>query len=146
MSTQDKPAAAPTQAQHAELLDQARAKGYDQAKQELAGEITKARAEGALAERARIKAITTCDAAKDRPTFAAHLAFDDDASVEKAQAMLAKAGKEASAANPLAAAMAGVPNPKVGADAGEPQKQRPVIDASSIFAARAKAMQDAKPR
>jgi len=85
-----------------------------------AGDSGKAAAKAASeAERKRIQAIQTCEAAKGKPALAAHLALETDMSVEQATALLAKAAPEAGATSPtnlLAAHMANVPNPKVGAD------------------------------
>ncbi len=97
--------------------------------------VASARTEGAATaktdERNRIKAIQSCDEAAKRGTFATHLAFNTDLSVDDAKAMLAAAAEEApvaAAAAPVApaaaapaapdfaAAMAGTPNPQVGAD------------------------------
>lgn len=75
-------------------------------------------AEARKAERARIAAITGCEEAKGRETLAAHLANETDMTPEQAKAALAVAPKNASGSNPLAAAMAGVKNPDVGAAAG----------------------------
>jgi ClpP class serine protease len=76
-------------------------------------------------ERARIKAITTCDEAKGRETLAAHFAFDTDMSVEAARAALSAAPAAAAPAasgSPFVAAMEGTANPEVGslgAEGGE---------------------------
>ncbi len=101
------------------------------------------RAEGATAERARIKGILTCEAAKERPTLAQHLAFDTDQSAEAAAALLAKAGAEtpAKGANPLDAVMRGT-NPNVGAGADRPSGEGPKVpNTASIYAMRRKAAQ-----
>lgn len=86
------------------------------------------RTEGAVAERARIKAILTADAAKDRPTLAQHLAFETDMNAEQAAAMLGKAAPE-SGKGTLAGAMP--PNPVVGQDADKPQGQGPKLVSSA---------------
>lgn len=51
--------------------------------------VASARAEGATAERGRISAILTCDAAKERPELAKKMAFDTDMSAEAAAAFMA---------------------------------------------------------
>jgi signal peptide peptidase SppA len=80
--------------------------------------------EGATAERARIGAILGSDEAKGRSDLAKHFAFDTAMSADDAKAALGKAPTEsAGPANPLAAAMAGVKNPKVGADASGDQSE-----------------------
>ncbi len=75
--------------------------------------------EGSAAERARISAIVGSDEAKGRGELASHLAFSTTMTADEAKALLAKSPKEAAAAavDPLSTAMAGVKNPKVGADA-----------------------------
>jgi signal peptide peptidase SppA len=68
-------------------------------------------------QKARIKAITTCEEAEGREALAKHLAFDTDMSAEAAQKMLAVAPKaEAKAPNTdaFARAMDGTANPNVG--------------------------------
>lgn len=72
---------------------------------------------GAGTERARIAAILGSDEAKDRPKLAQKLAMETDMSVDQAKVILGAAAKE-SASDPLAGAMAGVKNPKVGTDNG----------------------------
>lgn len=72
--------------------------------------------EAKVAERARIKAITTHEEAKGRETLAAHLAHDTDMTAEQAIATLKASPKVAAAAAPkLADKMAGVSNPDLGA-------------------------------
>lgn len=93
----------------AEQLAQARADG-----------IAEGQRQAAAAERTRIAAITGSEEAEGRTELAQHLAHGTDMSAEAARAILAKAPKAAPAAaatNALANAMAGVPNPNVGADA-----------------------------
>ena len=71
-------------------------------------------------ERARISGILTHAEAEGRNALANHLAFNTTSSVADAVAILAASSKAtAPAANALAAAMANVPNPNVGAD-GKP--------------------------
>lgn len=83
---------------------------------DVSAEVAKASA----AERSRIQAIQTCAEAAGREKLAAHLAFKTGMSAEEAQGLLSASPKEQAAAaapvNPLAAAMAGVANPAVGAD------------------------------
>lgn len=78
------------------------------------------------AERTRCQAILTCEEATGRTDMARHLAFQTSMSAADAQTLLKVAPKVEAAApapakNPLDAAMANAPNPKVGAgtDAGE---------------------------
>ena len=73
------------------------------------------------AERARCQGILTCEEAKGRKEMARHLAFNTNMSVEDARTLLKVAPKVEGTAttppakpNPLEAAMATVPNPKVG--------------------------------
>ncbi len=76
---------------------------------------------GANQERTRIKSIVQSEEAAGRVALANHIAFNTAMSIEDARAMLAASPAEtapAAAVNPLAAAMAQTPNPKVGADAG----------------------------
>jgi len=83
-----------------------------------AEQLAAERTSGMKSATERVKAVLTCEAAKDRPSLAQHLAFDTELSAEQAQALLAKAAPEAKAAtvNQLAAAMSGIQNPNVGAD------------------------------
>lgn len=86
-------------------------------------------ADGAKAERERIKAIQTSDEAVDRSGLANHLAFNTNMSAEDATALLAVSAKESkpveSAANPFEKAMAkGNPELGAGADA-ESQAEKP---------------------
>lgn len=78
---------------------------------------------GVTAERARIQGILASAEADGRADLAQHLAFGTDLPVEGAVAMLSKSAKAAAPAatvvDPLAAAMADVKNPKVGADTDE---------------------------
>lgn len=74
----------------------------------------------AVDQKARISAILKSDEAQGRGDLANHLAFDTDLTVEAATAILKAAPKAEApkaAANPLAAAMAKVPNPDVGSEA-----------------------------
>lgn len=74
------------------------------------------------AERARQSGIRNCDEAKDRTKLAAHLADNTAMSVDDAKGILGAAAKEVveqSGGNGFAAAMAGTPNPNVGADAAK---------------------------
>lgn len=87
---------------------------------------TAASAAATTAERTRIGAILNHEAAAQRPKLAKKLAFETDMTAEAAVSLLGAAGVEAAApaasapaaASPLAAAMATVPNPAVGPDAG----------------------------
>lgn len=56
--------------------------------------VASARAEGATAERARIKAIMTSDAAVERPNLARTIAFESDMSAEAAAAIIAAGAVE----------------------------------------------------
>lgn len=142
VSTMDKnqPAAAATTAT-AEQLAQERANGAAQARAEIE---PKARSEGATGERERIKAITTSEAAKDRPSLAAHLAFDTTMAADQAVALLAKAAPEVKAApaNALDVAMRSLKNPAVGADGegAEPAKAGSRLNAANVYQMRAKAV------
>ena len=133
----DTPAAPATTTATVEQLATERAAGYAQAEKDTA---PKARAEGATAERERVRAIVTSEAAKDRPALAAHLAFETEMTVEAAQALLAKAAPEATAkpANVLDAAMRGT-NPTVGADGEGAASAKPRISAATIYDIRSKA-------
>lgn len=73
-------------------LDNARAEGHASGLKE-----------GASAEQARIKGIMGCDAAKTRPTMAAHLALSTAQSVEEASGILAVSPEEKPAASTEAA-------------------------------------------
>jgi hypothetical protein len=72
------------------------------------------------AERALIRAILCSDEAKSKGVLANHLALETDLAVDAAKGILAQSPAEAVPvpANGFAAAMAGVRNPQIGADAG----------------------------
>jgi hypothetical protein len=78
-------------------------------------------------ERARIAAILTSAEARGREELARHLAFETDHDPEACRRIMATApvAAPAAAANPLAAAMAGVPNPSIqpGNDAKDDEAQ-----------------------
>lgn len=108
--------------------------------------IQKGRAEGATAERARVKSILTCDAAKDRTKLAQHLAFDTDQSIDAATALLANAGVEATAkpANALDVAMRGT-NPAVGTGPDQSgNAPKPPKSSSQVYDMRRKAVGSAQ--
>jgi signal peptide peptidase SppA len=100
-------------------------------------ELNAARNDGAKAEQTRIAGILGCEAAKDRPALANHIAFSTSMSVEDANTMLNAAGKETSAAAPAATttttpeaaktnfekAMDSGEHPNVGANGGGEEKQ-----------------------
>jgi ClpP class serine protease len=74
-----------------------------------------AKTEGSKDERARVKAIIDNPEAKGREQLAKTLAFETEMSPAAAELVLKSAPKASeTTANPLHAAMAGVPNPKVG--------------------------------
>jgi len=118
----------------AEQLAEAQARGFIEGK----AEGVKL---GTDAERTRIAGILAHSEATDRRALAEHLAFKTGNTVEEAASMLAAAPKATAApTNLLAAAMAGVPNPQVGAD-GQPvnAEHKPVvISAGSVFEQRRK--------
>lgn len=74
---------------------------------------------GAQAERERIGAILQSDEAKGREAMAQTFALETEMDADTAKKLLSKSPQAAtaSATNPLASAMAGVANPKVGASA-----------------------------
>lgn len=94
-----------------------------QAAKETTQAALEARNSGATEMQARIKAIQTCDEAKGREKLAAHLAFNTAMNADEAKALLAAAPQEAAqaaaAGNALAAGMAAVTNPNVGADTAQ---------------------------
>jgi capsid assembly protease len=117
-TTMSDPKNAPsTAADEQQRIEAARAEGRASA----AADNAKAVADAATAAQARISGILTHAEAAGRRAQAEHLAFKTALTVEDAAAILATAPKEtiaaAQPANLLAAAMAHVPNPKVGADA-----------------------------
>lgn len=127
------------------LIAEARAAGIAEGKTAATAEATAANATAAKAateaERKRVHAIQTCEAAKGKPALAAHLALETEMTVEQASALLAKAAPEAAAstapANLLAAAMAKEKNPSIGADAGDGEPPKcAVISANELFAKR----------
>jgi signal peptide peptidase SppA len=104
-----------------ELIAQARAAGVLEANADADKRISAASADAAKAERERVSGILGHAEAEGRRKLAEHFAFKTSNTVEEAAAIMAIAPKEAATAatNPLAAAMANVPNPKVGADLGD---------------------------
>jgi ClpP class serine protease len=98
------------------------------------------RAEGIKAERERVQSILTHAEAKDRPQLAMSVAFETEMTAEQAAKLLAAAPKQA-AGSALASLMAGINNPKVGADADvDPGAAKPKIDsAATIYARRRQA-------
>ena len=84
--------------------------------------FTEGKAAGIAGERARVAEILGAADAKDRATFAAHLALETDIPTAQALALLAKAPKEQPAAGAGFAqfdrAMRAAGNPDVGADVG----------------------------
>ncbi len=92
---------------------------------EVAQRIAAAQAEARTGERTRIAAILRAPEAAGRGNLAQALAFDSDMAPEAATKLLGTAAQEqpagkpaAATTSPLAAAMATVPNPPVGAGAG----------------------------
>ena len=88
-----------------------------------AEQVAAAVAAGIAAERTRVSSIMGCDEAKNRGKLANHLAMSTSMSLEEAKVILSAAAEEAKPAAPAAgngaafqAAMAGTPNPNVGAD------------------------------
>lgn len=97
----------------------------EQSQAEMDAALAKARSEGEsigktagqAAERTRISAILNCEESKGRSKMAQTLALETDLEPAAAQKLLTSAALEVKAeTNPLAAAMAGVNNPAVGAD------------------------------
>ena len=87
-----------------------------------APDLSALKAEATTAERARVQSILTCTDAAGREKLAQHLAFSTAMSADEAKSLLAaspvaQAAPVAASNNPLAAAMSGVANPAVGADA-----------------------------
>lgn len=130
MDEKDKGAAPATQAQ----LDAARAEGKAEAQAD-ADKAAKIAAEAQASgdAKARVKAILGCEAAKERPALAQHLALDTAMSAEDAIGVLAKAAKE-TVTNSLAAKMP--QNPKVGADGDGSSGAAAAVDTAGIYAAR----------
>lgn len=88
-------------------------------------EVAQRVAEARTEERNRIAAILRAPEAAGRTGLAHALAFDSDMAPDAASRLLAAAAQEArptppEGASPLARAMAGAPNPNVGADASQP--------------------------
>lgn len=140
----DPKAPAPTAATEEQLNTaraDGRAEGVAQATAELTPKIAEASAAATTAERDRIAGILTHAEASGRRALAEHLAFKTGATIADAAALLAAAPKETAAANPLAAAMANVPNPQVGAAAdAAPTASAPRVSSSAdIFEMRRRA-------
>ena len=92
-------------------------------------------------EKDRIKAILSCDEAKDRADLANHLALNTDLSVEDAKGILAAspAAGAAAEANAFAAAMNASPHPEVGSESTEAAEASEPKGAARIMANYAKA-------
>ena len=105
--------------------------------EQIAAQAADARITGATEMQARIKAIQMCDEAKGREKLASHLAFNTGMNADEAKALLAVAPQEvaqAATVNALAAGMATVTNPNVGADAApqtEPAQAAALWDRSN---------------
>jgi flagellar biosynthesis/type III secretory pathway protein FliH len=101
--------------------------------------VKEGRAEGVKAEHDRIRGILSHAEAKDRPMLAMSIAFETDMDVEQAAKLLANSPKQA-AGSALASLMAGITNPKVGADADiDLSAAKPRIDTAAIYASRRQA-------
>ena len=85
--------------------------------------------EGRATERKRVGAILANEEAKGRENLARTIALETDTEPEAAKKLLGAAPVQAEKKNPLAEAMAGVPNPKVGTDApaGEETEAKDLI-------------------
>lgn len=80
-------------------------------------------ADARTAERERIRAILTSEAAADKPSLAKHLALDSDMTPDQAGAVLSAAAPESTAQDQrgrLAAYMDAAEHPEIGADAAQP--------------------------
>ncbi|WP_354070664.1 S49 family peptidase [Caulobacter sp. 1776] len=97
------------------------------------------RAAAASATKERIKAITTCDAAKGRETLANHLAFNTEMSVEEAKATLAASPQSAAAVDPLITVMNGAAQPNLGPGGEASRQTETSMSSDDIYAARRKA-------
>ena len=106
--------------------------------EQLATQLSAARADGAKEMQARIQAIQTCDEAKGREKLASHLAFNTAMCPDEAKALLSASAVEAvqaSAANQqtaLAAGMAKVTNPQVGTEA-QAEETNPQAEAAALW-------------
>jgi signal peptide peptidase SppA len=111
-----------------------------------AEDVTKARAEGAKAERTRISGILQHAEAAGRTALAQHLAFETDTSVEAAGGLLKVAAKEAAAEptkaaeSPLERAMSqhagkGIPSQEVVTDQAKAKGSN--LEPNAVFARRA---------
>jgi capsid assembly protease len=104
-------------------------------------------AASATAERERVAGILGHAEADGRRKLAEHLAFKTSNGVDDAVALLAASPKESAApANPLAAAMTGVPNPKIGADATASAEApaAAALDSGNIFQLRREAVRKSR--
>lgn len=130
----DKPAATAGATSMVEQLTEAQARGFVEGK----AEGVKI---GAQDERARIAAILTHAETDGRRALAEHLAFKTGNTVEDAVALLTAAPKQATGAiNPLAEAMAGIPNPRVGpGSADDNALSGPRLDTGKVYQMRREA-------
>lgn len=95
-----------------------------------------ARAEGVKSVRERARGILTHAEAKDRPQLAMSIVFETDLNVAQAAKVLAAAPKQIRG-GALASLMAGIKNPRVGADADIDLGARaPGINTAEIYSMR----------
>ena len=110
-----------------------------QSAEQVAAQLATARSDGAAEMQARVRDILTCDEAAGRAKLASHLAFSTAMGVDEAKALMAASAKEVehvaatSQQNALAAGMAAVSNPNVGADAPN-QEAGDQAQASALWA------------
>lgn len=130
----------------AEDIEKAKTEARNAALAEAKAEATAGANAAAKAAQERVAAILGHEEAKGRTKAAQHIAFKTAMSVEDAIAMLASTEKEAAtAANALADAMARVPNPKIGADAGNPDNEAPQAPvAANVYAMRRQCVVNAR--
>lgn len=129
-----------TAAQLAEAEARGAAKGKTDAEADAAKKLAEAQGKAATEAQARISAILTHAEAEGRTKLAQHLAFKTTQSVDDAVALLAVSEKETAGAakNPLADAMAGIKNPKVGAGAADDGEGTKIVpkSAAQVYAFR----------
>lgn len=121
----------------ADEVEKARAEARAEAESKAKAERDQAASGAAKAAQERVAGILGHAEAQGRRTLAEHIAFKTTTSLEDAVALLAASPKDAPTkpANPLADAMAVVPNPKVGIDADKDAKVAAPI-AANVYAFR----------
>lgn len=135
---EDKSMSDKEKSEQAKAVADARAEGVAEGRKAAEAEAEKVKADAVkaavTAERARVKAIVTDEAAKGREEFASHLAFETEMATDQALAMLSKAPVGASKGQ-LAKVMEQIAGPGISStDGGDAPAKTVGIDTAAIYA------------